>query len=239
MTRDTGDPRAQLSRDLELVAAHTELLLRTARSMTDPGAASLCEGWTRGHVASHVARNAEAIGRLADWAVSGTPQEMYPGGPQARDRAIDEGAGRSVDELAADVAATADELEPRLRALGGPLAAERVEMRGGFAVSSLQLPFLRLRELVYHHVDLDAGFGFGDVDADLLRRFVDDAVSRLGLGHHPPDLRLTSDEGDTWTVGKGTTTVTGSRWGLLLWLARRVPDGVRAPDGLPPLPRGA
>lgn len=240
MTRDAMDPSTQSAGDLELVAEHTERLLRTARSLDDPGAASLCEGWTRGHVATHVARNAEAIGRLCDWAVSGTPQEMYPGGAEARDRAIDEGAGRPVDELAADLAATAADLEPRLRALGGALAAEQVEMRGGFRVASLQLPFLRLRELVYHHVDLDAGFGFGDVDGELLRRFVDDAVSRLGLGHHPPDLRLTSDEGDTWTVGQGTTTVAGPRSGLLLWLARRVPEGVRAPDGdLPTLPRGA
>jgi maleylpyruvate isomerase len=89
-------------------------------------------------------------------------------------------------------------------------------------------------------VDLDAGFGFTDVDGDLLYRFVDDAVSRLELGRHPPALRLASDEGDTWTVGDGTGNVAGSRAGLLLWLARRIPDGVHTQGSqLPSLPRGA
>lgn len=226
--------------DLVLVADHTERLLGTVRSLRETSAASLCEGWSRGHVATHVARNAEAIGRLADWAVTGTPQEMYPGGTQGRDRAVEAGAHRGSAELAADLADTAAALQPALEALSGELVAEQVELRGGLRVPATQLPFLRLRELVYHHVDLDAGFGFADVDGQLLCRFVDDAVSRLELGRHPPALQLTSDEGETWTVGDGSTPVTGTRAGLLLWLARRIPDGVRAPGGeLPSLPRGA
>jgi maleylpyruvate isomerase len=238
MSQDRDGDR--LADDLARLAAETTRLLGTARSLTDPSAPSLCEGWSRAHVATHVARNAEAIGRLADWAVTGTPQEMYPGGTDGRDRAIEGGAHRVADDLAEDVAATAAALVPRLEALSGPLAADEVELRGGYRLPSTRLPFTRLREVVYHHVDLDAGFGFADVDGDLLCRFVADAVSRLELGRHPPALRLASDEGDTWTVGDGTVTVTGTRAGLLLWLARRIPDGVRTPDAeLPSLPRGA
>jgi maleylpyruvate isomerase len=235
-----GRKGADLAADLALLAAETTRLLDTARSLTDPSAASLCEGWSRGHVATHLARNAEAIGRLADWALTGTPREMYPGGADGRDRAIEAGARRGVDALAEDLADTAATLVPRLQALSGPLAADEVELRGGYRLPSMRLPFTRLREVVYHHVDLDAGFGFADVEGDLLCRFVGDAVSRLELGRHPPALRLTSDEGDTWTVGGGTTSVTGTRAGLLLWLARRIPDGVRAQGReLPSLPRGA
>lgn len=234
--------------DLALVGEHTRLLVETTRNLADPRAPSLCEGWTRGHVVTHVARNAEALGRLADWAVTGTPQEMYPGGTEARDRAIDEGAGRGAAELAADLVETAAALAPRLEALTGPLLTEDVEMRGGFRVASSRLPFLRLREVVYHHVDLHAGFGFDDVDGELLCRFVDDAASRLRMGSHPPAVELVSDEGERWTVGAGTTTVAGTRAGLLLWLARRIPDGVRLESAgtrvagtghLPSLPRGA
>jgi maleylpyruvate isomerase len=165
---------------------------------------------------------------------------MYPGGTQGRDRVIEEGARRGTDELVRDLTDTAAALVPRLEALSRPLAADEVEMRGGYRVPASRLPFLRLREVVYHHVDLDAGFGFADVDGQLLRRFVDDAVSRLELASHPPALRLVSDEGDVWTVGEASTEVTGTRAGLLLWLARRIQTGVRAPGGeLPTLPRGA
>lgn len=217
---------------------HTDRLVHTAAALDDAAAPTLCEGWTRGHVLTHVARNAEAVGRLAQWAVTGTPQPMYPGGTQARDAHIEEGAGRPVAELHRDVVATAQALEPRLAALEGPLAAPRVEMRGGSQVAATLLPFLRLREVVFHHVDLGAGFTFADVEEDLLRAFVDDAVRRLQREEGAPGLALVTDEGDRWTVGDGTDRVEGTLAGVLLWLARRRPEGVRAHGALPELPRG-
>ncbi|KRE52804.1 maleylpyruvate isomerase family mycothiol-dependent enzyme [Phycicoccus sp. Soil748] len=229
-----------MTRELTVLADQTDRLLATARGLTDPGGPSLCEGWSRGHVLTHLARNAEAIGRLASWAVTGQREEMYPGGAEARDADIEAGARRAADELVRDVAATAADLVPRLEALEGPLAAQEVEMRGGMRVPATGLPFLRLREVVYHHVDLDAGFAFDDVDPDLLRRFVADAVHRLGLGKRPPGVVVRSDEGDAWTVGDGSATVAGPLSGILLWLARRDTSQVRAVDGeVPSLPRGA
>ncbi|WP_406831009.1 maleylpyruvate isomerase family mycothiol-dependent enzyme [Pedococcus sp. KACC 23699] len=226
--------------DRSLLAAHTQRLLETAAALDDVSAPSLCEGWTRGHVLTHVARNAEAIGRLASWAVTGERQEMYPGGSESRDAEIEAGAGRDAAEQLADLTATAQGLTPALEALDGPLAAERVEMRGGYEVAAQRLPFLRLREVVYHHVDLDAGFTFDDVEPELLRQFVGDAVDRLALGSRPPAMTLRATEGDTWTVGDGTTTVNGSLGALLLWLARRLDHGVSSESGsLPSLPRGA
>ena len=231
-----------MANDLSLVADNTARLVATARSVDDVAAESLCEGWTRGHVLTHVARNAEAVGRLAQWAVSGEPQQMYPGGTQARDAAIAAGAGRPPGELVEDLLRTADALVPRLEALSGPLSTDRVEMRGGLAVDAHTLPFLRLRELVFHHVDLDAGFTFEDVDDDLLRRFVDDAVTRLRRHPDAPRVSLRSTTGGSWSVSEGPgggVTVTGTPAGLLLWLARRDPAAVSADGALPELPRGA
>jgi maleylpyruvate isomerase len=225
--------------DLTRVADHTARLLRTCASLEDTAAPSLCEGWSRGHVVTHVARNAEAIGRLADWAVTGARQEMYPGGAQARDAAIQAGATRDPATLKEDLASTAEALAPKLEALGGRLAAERVEMRGGMLVRATGLPFLRLREVVFHHVDLDAGFTFADVEEDLLRRYVDDSVARLRKDPTAPALELRSTDDDVWTVGEPTMRVTGSLDGLLLWLARRAPEGVRSDGALPALPRGS
>jgi maleylpyruvate isomerase len=231
-----------LKADIAAVDAATEVLLATASRLSDAdiGGASLCEGWTRGHVLAHISRNAEAVGRLVDWAVTGERQEMYPGGTDVRDADIEAGSGRGAAAQLADLTATAADLERQLPRLVDGLAVPEVEGRGGFIVPSEGLPFMRLREVVFHHVDLDAGYGFADVDGDLLVRLIDDAVSRLRLSRRAPSVTLRTDQGDTWTVGEGDTEVTGSRAGVLLWLARRVGDGVTSSAGpLPELPRGA
>jgi maleylpyruvate isomerase len=233
------EPDPALTTDLGLLDDHTARLEATAGSLADAGAPSLCEGWTRGHVLTHLARNAEAIGRLADWATTGNPEEMYPGGAARRDAEIEAGAGRGLADLRDDLAGTAQALRPRLAALHGDLGASEVEMRGGLRISPLRLPFMRLREVVYHHVDLDAGFTFADVADPLLVRFIDDAVERLRMGHHPPDVELRSDEGRVWQVGAPAASVSGSDAALLLWLARRIPTGIRSDGPVPTLPRGA
>jgi maleylpyruvate isomerase len=228
--------------DLDRLHEHTDRLLATAAEIDDAHAPSLCDGWTRGHVLTHVARNAEAIERLALWALDGTPREMYPGGTRARDEQIEAGASRPTEELVEDVRSTATALATVLAQWADqPHAADQVEMRGRTLVPSHSLAFLRLREVVFHHVDLAAGFGFDDVEDDLLDRLLDDAVARLGPA--APDLRLelVSDPGRTWTVGSSPAqTVTGTPAGLLLWLARRDESAVRSDDGpVPQLPRGA
>lgn len=228
--------------DLAILAAHTDRLLATAASLDDAGAPSLCDGWTRGHVLTHVARNAEAIDRLAQWAMDGTRREMYPGGARARDADIEAGAGRALAELVEDVRASAAALTPVLKELAsGRRAVDRVEMRGGLEVSPDVLPALRLREVVFHHVDLAAGFGFADVEPHLLRQFVADAVTRLRAADPDVAMTLRAEEGDSWQLGTDGTPrpeVTGPLAGLLLWLARRDPAQVRS-DDLPELPRGS
>lgn len=230
--------------DLTDLTQHTDHLLATAEDLDDVRAASLCEGWTRAHVLTHVARNAEAIGRLCTWAVTGTREPMYPGGTSARDAAIEAGSSRSRPELVEDLRRTAGDLVPQLAALAGPRAVQEVEMRGGLLVSADRLPFLRLREVVYHHVDLDAGFTFADVAPGLQRRFVTDAVNRLAADERHPPLVLRADDGGEWSTdpsaeSSASPQVSGSLAGILLWLTRRDPRGVRANGPLPALPRGA
>ena len=96
---------------------------------------------------------------------------------------------------------------------------------------------MRLREVVFHHVDLDAGFGFDDIEPDLLRLFLEEEVARVRAADDAPDATLTTPDGDQWTIGLGTASVTGSRAALLGWLARGLTDGVSG-EPLPRLPKG-
>src|SRR5690349_1537473 len=87
---------------LTAVSTQTAALLRTARSVDDPRAPSLCEGWSRGHVLTHLARNADGLAALVRSAVDGTGETMYASN-EARDADIDAGADRPLDELLDDV----------------------------------------------------------------------------------------------------------------------------------------
>lgn len=234
------ESHSSLKSDRMLVAEHTTRLLDTVAALDDVTAPSLCEGWTRAHVVTHLARNAEAIGRLSEWALSGVAQEMYPGGAGARDAAIDSGSTRALPPLLEDVRSTARELAPKLEALEGDVLATEVELRGGLRVPARQLAFLRLREVVFHHVDLEAGFTFDDVDEGLLTRFIDDAVSRLQRDRSAPAVELRADTGARWSIPGGEpSTVIGGLGGLMLWLARRDPARVHVDGPAPELPRGA
>lgn len=234
------EPSFSLDSDRTLVAEHTTRLLDTVAALDEVSTPTLCEGWSRGHVVTHLARNAEAISRLSEWALTGVAQEMYPGGTAGRDAAIEEGSTRALPQLLDDLRSTARELTPKLDALDGDLVATEVELRGGLRVPAQLLAFLRLREVVFHHVDLVAGFTFDDVEDDLLTRFVDDAVTRLSSARSAPALVLRADSGAGWTVpGDAPTTVTGTLGGLVLWLARRDPTHVHIDGPTPELPRGA
>ena len=109
-------------------------------------------------------------------------------------------------------------------------------MRTGRTVLGGQLPTLRLLEVVFHHVDLDAGYTFADADPGFVRRAITYAVDRIGAGAEVPAITLHGDRGDTWSIAGGTVAVTGSNAALLLWLARGDATGVSAGSALPGLP---
>lgn len=222
------------------LAAETERVVATAGSFRNDAvlAPSLCPGWSRGHVLSHLARNAEALGRVCAAVLSGSGQTMYDS-DEARDAEIESGARRHAADLAEDVRVTAEALAPQLARIGPEHAGRTAERTpGGRRVPVELVPFMRLRELVFHHVDLDAGFTFGQVDPDLAALFLDRTVDTLRRTPDAPGLELRTDEGDVHLIGGGATSVTGTRAGMLLWLTREQPDEVHCETTLPTLPKG-
>ena len=228
---------SHLSDNLTLLARETSLMIRTAETLDDESlrAASLCEGWTRAHVLSHLARNADGLGNLASWAITGTPLAMYAS-PGAREADIEAGSTRGAGEIVTDVRESAARFAAAAEGLAGPPEHAEVEMRGGRRVLGGQLPTLRLLEVVMHHVDLDAGYTFTDADPGFVRRAINNAVQRMRTKDQAPAVSLHGDNGDTWSIGAGTQEVTGTDAALLLWLARGDGAGVSSQDALPALP---
>lgn len=228
---------SHLSDNLALLSHETGLLMRTAAGLDDQTvrAPSLCEGWTRAHVLSHLARNADALGNLVGWAVTGIPRAMYDS-PEAREADIEAGSKRGAQEIFTDLEDAAARFAAAAPGLAGAPEQVEVEMRRGIKVLAGRLPTLRLTEVVIHHVDLAAGYTFADADPGFVRRAVAISVERMETSAEAPSVTLTSDEGDTWCIGDGHQLVRGSNAALLLWLTRRDGVGVSSDAPLPGLP---
>ncbi|MEP6649598.1 MAG: maleylpyruvate isomerase family mycothiol-dependent enzyme [Lapillicoccus sp.] len=233
------DPTTTLDTDfrthLVAVDRHTELLLATARSL-DPdrvGDPSLCPGWTRGHILSHIARNADALLNLVTNATTGSSTPMYAS-PESRDADIEAGARRPLAEQVGDVEASAARFASAASGLTEELVDVPLLARNNTKVQAGYLPFMRLREVVLHHLDLDAGFGFADVDDQAVLALLQDTIRRLRHDPETPSMSIRTNEGDVWSIGDGRPIVSGTRAAVLAWLTRGITSGVEGP--LPTIP---
>ncbi|MFC7451356.1 maleylpyruvate isomerase family mycothiol-dependent enzyme [Rhodococcus daqingensis] len=148
-------PFSEVLAEIELSQARVESAIAGLSDEQARGA-SLLPGWSRGHVATHLARNADALNRLAVGVSSGTRPEMYPGGPEARAAAIEEGADRPVDLLAADTRFAGRRVIDSLRRIGPDRLDTPVTWRK--PVTARDIPVLRWCELEIHHLDLGTGY---------------------------------------------------------------------------------
>jgi maleylpyruvate isomerase len=239
-------PASHLTDNLALLAHETSLLVRTATGLDDESIRepSRCEGWTRAHVLSHLARNSDGLRNLVGWAITGTPVAMYESA-QAREADIESGSHRGTEQIVGDLETSAARFASVAPDLAGPPEHSEVELRAGRKVLGGQLPTLRLLEVVFHHVDLDAGYSFADADPGFVKRAITNAVNgMIASSQQPasaqsvmlPSVVLFGDNGDTWSMGDGTQEVTGTNAALLLWLARGDDAGVSSEQALPRLP---
>ncbi len=93
---------------LEMLETSADNLAKTIADLDDAAVAapSALPGWTRGHVLTHVARNADALVNLLTWARTGVETPAYPS-REARDAGIEAGAGRPLREQVEDLRARA------------------------------------------------------------------------------------------------------------------------------------
>jgi maleylpyruvate isomerase len=111
------------------LASATNQLLATAASLSDAdlAAPSLLPGWTRGHVLTHVARNADSHINLLTWARTGDRTPQYPS-VEAREAEIEAASARSAARQLADLDDSAGRLAAAIRDL--PQAAWSAQVQG-------------------------------------------------------------------------------------------------------------
>jgi maleylpyruvate isomerase len=153
---------ARPDRTIDLVGdAHAALIAHldaTPAAERDVAAASLLPGWTRGHVLTHIARNADGLRRVLEGAERGETAEQYVGRDAGREAGIEQGARRGWDEQVADVRQSA-------AALDDQLSRQTVWDGGGTSttgrpIPTEEVPFRRAREVFVHHADLGLpGYG--------------------------------------------------------------------------------
>jgi uncharacterized protein (TIGR03083 family) len=115
---------------------------------------SALPGWTRGHVITHIARNANAIDGMTEAAKRGEMQPMYPGGSDERDRDIEAGAPRGVAELLADLEAAQRGLEETWASVPEDVWQTGTGYRLAGPATIADFVFIRWRESSIHSVDL-------------------------------------------------------------------------------------
>ncbi|PNE41806.1 MULTISPECIES: maleylpyruvate isomerase family mycothiol-dependent enzyme [Streptomyces] len=232
------------ARDVAAVHDSTDRLLVSLGKLDDAavGEPSLLPGWTRGHVLAHLARNADALVNLLNWARTGVPTPMYASAA-ARDEDIERGADRPLKVHLEDLGESAARFDAAARALPENRRAYEVEMRNGVVERADRLALRRLTEVELHHVDLGVGYTVEQLPDD----FVDselDFLTGIKFARHPglTALELHADDGRRWrTGGRGSTdgasagpvVVSGSARDLVGWLTGRADGGLLDTHGAP------
>jgi maleylpyruvate isomerase len=197
-------------------------------------AASLLPGWTNGHVAAHVARNADALIRLLHWAKTGEQTPMYAS-QEARNAEIERDAVRPPDVQRADVRATAAALEAAIAGCSDETWTVRVRTSRA-EISAGEVPWMRVKEVWLHGIDL--GAPAANLPVDVSRALADDIAQAFSRREDAPPMRIVdADSGHVVEIGDGGVTVTGAASELAIWLAGRSSgDRLHCPAGLPVLP---
>jgi maleylpyruvate isomerase len=227
-----------IEHDLCLVEEGTDLFLAQVTRLDGSKVheASALPGWTRGHIITHVARNADGMARLATWARTGVEEPMY-GDRHPRATDIEAGAPRGLDEQEADVRESAGRLAAAFGGLSGDAWSAPVRTASR-EVPASYLPWMRAREVWLHALDLDAGATYQDLAPGFAVRLLDDLVGDLSDRPGMPALVMETGERSLEVPGTGVPIrVTGTSAAVACWLSGR-PGPVTRPDGgaLPPLP---
>ncbi|QDW63804.1 maleylpyruvate isomerase family mycothiol-dependent enzyme [Oerskovia sp. KBS0722] len=223
----TGTARAD-------AAAALHQLVEAVRTLDDAAlrSPSALDGWTVGHVLSHVAMVGDALARQAELAGRGETVEVYEGGAEGRAAGIENGATRSPDEHLDALGAAGARLDAAWDLTDSTGWDAPVTYRDGTVADVLDCWW---REVRIHATDL------GEVStargltpsATWGLAFTDHLLDFLGLRLAGPVLVVRDEDEARSVVGPegvradapgaddALTTVTGSAADVAAWLAGR------------------
>jgi maleylpyruvate isomerase len=190
---------------------------------------SLLPGWSRAHVATHLARNAEYVRGIIEAATAGLPQQEHPD-PERVKQELEAGADRSGLDLQIDLDSTAGALQGTIEAVTDWTPLVRLD---GADLPLSAVPLMRLHEVYLHHLDLDCGFTADGVDPAAAAWLLRWTLFRLRNLRSPRiDLR-TDTVADAIGHGAERLRIQGTDARVWAWLTGRGdPDIVEGADGV-------
>lgn len=223
---------------LGLLEAATARLASTvvALEADDLVGPSRLPGWSRAHVLTHVARNADGLRNLLLAARSGVEVRVYAS-LATRHADIEAGATRPPEVVVADVLEASRRILVEAAAMpAGAWAAEVVfgsGQPGARSIPAGRIAFLRLCEVEIHHVDLATAYGFADTPEPLAGQLLAALVQRAGgelvaMGAERATVALPEDD--------VVRRCSGAPAAVLSWVTGRSEGAGVAADGpLPPV----
>ncbi|TQJ05997.1 maleylpyruvate isomerase family mycothiol-dependent enzyme [Kribbella jejuensis] len=175
-------------------------------ALADLEAPSLLPGWSRRHVAAHLALNAMALGNLVYWAKTGEKRPMYLSA-EARNADIEEAAIRQPVLLRGWFDRSAAALNAEMATLSDAQWQTQVRTAQGDPIPAIRIPWLRSREVLIHAVDLNTGLTFADLPEDFLTTLCQDIQTQRA---DVPPVQGPLPEIAAYLAGRPYTNVTTS-----------------------------
>ena len=228
-------------------AAGTLTRLLTKLDESSVAEPSELPGWTRGHVLAHVAGISKAMARQLEYARRGESIELYDGGMDGRNKAIELAAGHSLAQHTESVTTAVEAVIAAFDSLAPEDWQARIAYRDGTVFDG---GLALWRELTIHASDLGLGFGPETWSRPFCEHLIGFLAARVPETYkfvlQPTGLPQLS-------IGTGGTSIaiTGMLTDIAAWLAGREPslgslrataaaDGVDLPELLPwPSPQPA
>jgi len=169
-------------------ALDRELSARDSTWLREP---SSLPGWTRGHIVTHLARNADAVTNLLTWAQTGVETPMYAT-PGQREEDIERGAGRDLSDQLTDLRDASARFLRSARSLREDEWSAMVVSGLGRDIPAREAPWLRAREVWIHRVDLFGAPALDDMPSAFVERLIAECA-RFMSGKTGHGLRILAD----------------------------------------------
>lgn len=198
-------------------------------------------GWTRGHVLAHVAGIGNAMARQVEYSARGESIELYDGGFEGRNRAIELSAGHSAEQHRAAVSAAIGRALTAFGALDEAGWRKPITFRGGVVFDG---GLALWRELTIHATDLGTGRGPETWGRPFCEHLFEFLAARVPEGQRFVLQPLGLPSVAIGAAGGRSTAINGMLTDIAAWLAGRTPtlgslrataaaDGVDLPALLP------